>query len=244
VDTIEKIDALKEKLLSQKTDLEDQKSKLETQKQDLELQQQNLNDLLEQKKQEADYNEAEIQEAQEQADQISALVQKQQEVEAAVSVEQETSSATTVTTTTEEETPSVVEEVPAQTENYTPATPQCSGSGQAIVSYAMQFLGCPYVWGGNSLTQGCDCSHFVWLVLRDSIGYSAGYCISDGFCYVGSPVNSLAEAQAGDIIVYPGHVAIYDGAGLIVEAKGSAYGITHDRPADHGAQILAIRRVV
>lgn len=66
---------------------------------------------------------------------------------------------------------------------------------------------------------------------------------SGGWASVGTRVNSLAEAQAGDIIVYSGHVAIYDGNGMIVEAKGTKYGITHDRAAN-SKPIVAIRRVV
>lgn len=123
------------------------------------------------------------------------------------------------------------------------AAPSGGGSGSAIVSYAEQFLGNPYVWGGSSLTHGADCSHFVWLVLRDTIGYSGGYTTSGGWASRGRPVSSLAAAQAGDVIVYSGHVAIYDGNGMIVEAKGSRYGITHDRRADCKS-IVAIRRFV
>ena len=118
-----------------------------------------------------------------------------------------------------------------------------SSSGNAIIAYADQFVGCPYVWGGSSLTNGCDCSHFVWLVLRDCGVYSGGYRTSGNWASVGSPVGSLAEAQEGDVIVYSGHVALYDGNGYIVEAKGSAWGITHDRRADSKA-IVAIRRVI
>ena len=51
---------------------------------------------------------------------------------------------------------------------------------------------------------------------------------------LGDQVDSLDNAVAGDVIVYPGHVAIYDGEGGIVEAKGSEWGITHDRSADSG----------
>ena len=114
-------------------------------------------------------------------------------------------------------------------------------SGSAIVAYADQFVGNPYVWGGNSLTNGIDCSHFVWQVLKNTGAYSGGYTTSAGWRSLGRPVSSLAEAKAGDVICYSGHVAIYDGYGGIVEAKGTKWGITHDRRADH-TTILAIRR--
>ena len=111
-----------------------------------------------------------------------------------------------------------------------------------IVSYARQFVGVtPYVWGGNSYTDGMDCSHFVWNVLKDTGAYSGGYVTSEGFANLGTPVNSLDEAQAGDVIVYNGHVAIYDGAGGIIEAQGSDYGTTNNRAAD-SSSIIAIRR--
>ena len=114
-------------------------------------------------------------------------------------------------------------------------------SGSAIVAYADQFVGNPYVWGGNSLTNGIDCSHFVYQVLKNCGVYSGGYVTSSGWRSQGRAVSSLSEAQAGDVICYSGHVAIYDGAGGIVEAKGSAWGITHDRSATCKT-ILAIRR--
>ena len=65
---------------------------------------------------------------------------------------------------------------------------------EAIVSYADAHVGNPYVWGGNSLTKGCDCSHFVWLVLRDTIGYAEGYATSGCWLNRGTVVSSLAEA--------------------------------------------------
>ncbi|MFR3808708.1 MAG: NlpC/P60 family protein [Lachnospiraceae bacterium] len=86
-----------------------------------------------------------------------------------------------------------------------------------------------------------DCSHFVWQCLMHCGLYSGPYTSSAGWRGLGSPVSSLADAQAGDIICYQGHVAIYDGNGMIVEAKGSKWGITHDR-AMNCRPILAIRR--
>ena len=112
--------------------------------------------------------------------------------------------------------------------------------GEDIVEYAQQFVGNPYVWGGNSLTQGCDCSHFVWNVLLDTGHYDGPYAVSDDWIQLGDPVDDIKNAVAGDVIVYPGHVAIYDGNGLLIEALGSQYGITHYRTYDCGV-ILAIR---
>ena len=116
-----------------------------------------------------------------------------------------------------------------------------SGSGEYIVDYARQFVGNPYVYGGNSLTNGCDCSHFVYLVLSNCGVYSGGYMTSGEWAGAGSSVGSLSEARAGDVIVYSGHVAIYDGNGCIVEAQSSSTGITDYRSASYKG-IVSIRR--
>lgn len=114
---------------------------------------------------------------------------------------------------------------------------------EAIIAYADSFVGNPYVWGGSSLTKGCDCSHFVWLVLRDTIGYSDGWIKSTLWLNRGTVVNSLAEAQPGDVIVYSGHVALYDGNGYLIEALNRHKGIVRERKAD-STHFLGIRRFV
>lgn len=93
------------------------------------------------------------------------------------------------------------------------------------------------------MTNGIDCSHFVYQVLKNCGVYSGGYETSAGWRDNGTKVSSLSAAQAGDVICYSGHVAIYDGNGYLVEAKGSKWGITHDRKATYST-ILAIRRFV
>lgn len=116
--------------------------------------------------------------------------------------------------------------------------PSSSVSGSAIVSYACQFVGNPYVWGGNSLTEGCDCSGFVHLVMEHFGISSPRY--SQSFASWGQPV-SYNNMQAGDVVVYPGHVAIYMGNGCIVEAQSTSAGITQYRSVNCHT-ILAIRR--
>lgn len=113
-------------------------------------------------------------------------------------------------------------------------------SGSSVVSYAMQFVGNPYVWGGNSLTNGVDCSGFVHEVYAHFGISTPRY--SKAFKSVGQAV-SFDNIQPGDVVVYPGHVAIYAGGGVIVEAQSTKAGITANRSVQCHT-ILAIRRLV
>lgn len=113
-------------------------------------------------------------------------------------------------------------------------------SGSSVVSYAMQFVGNPYVWAGNSLTNGVDCSGFVHEVYAHFGISTPRY--SQAFKFVGQAV-SFDNIQPGDVVVYPGHVAIYAGGGVIVEAQSTKAGITANRNVQCHT-ILAIRRLV
>jgi len=115
-----------------------------------------------------------------------------------------------------------------------------SVTGDELVAFALQFVGNPYVWGGNSLTNGCDCSGFVHLIYAN-FGYSTPR-YSQAFKTVGQAV-SFNNIKAGDIVVYPGHVAIYIGNGCIVEAQSTNAGITCNRSVTCHT-ITAIRRLL
>lgn len=96
-----------------------------------------------------------------------------------------------------------------------------------VCEYAKQFLGNPYVWGGTSLTNGCDCSGFVKGVY-EHFGYYLSRT-SAAQAYNGTRV-SLSELKPGDLVFYASgstinHVAMYIGNGQIIQAKSEKYGI-------------------
>lgn len=101
-----------------------------------------------------------------------------------------------------------------------------SNRAAGIVSYAMQFLGNPYVWGGTSLTNGTDCSgftmgiysHFGYYLPRTSAAQAAA-----------TRTVSSSEVQVGDLFFYGSgsvsHVALYIGGGQIIHASNARDGI-------------------
>lgn len=119
------------------------------------------------------------------------------------------------------------------------STQTASSNGQAVVDYARQFLGNPYVYGGNSLTNGTDCSGFVKgvyaafginLPRTSAEQRSVGYAVS------------LSEIQPGDIVCYSGHVGIYAGNNTLIHASNEKTGITLTSPVTYRS-VLAVRRI-
>ncbi|MFA9376584.1 MAG: NlpC/P60 family protein [Lachnotalea sp.] len=102
-----------------------------------------------------------------------------------------------------------------------------SGSRQAIVSYALQFVGNAYVYGGTSLTNGTDCSGFTQSVFRDNGISISRTSRSQG---AGGREVALSDIQPGDLLFYSdgssiNHVTLYIGNGQVVHASTEKTGI-------------------
>lgn len=92
--------------------------------------------------------------------------------------------------------------------------------GTDVVEYAKKFIGNPYVYGGTSLTNGCDCSGFAY-ALYAHFGVNLPRV---GQTSVGKTV-STSNLKVGDIVFYSGHVAIYAGNGKVIHAVNERLGI-------------------
>lgn len=113
-----------------------------------------------------------------------------------------------------------------------------SSTGSSVASYACQFTGNPYVWGGTSLTNGADCSGFIMSVYANfgvSLPHSSGALRGVGYEV------DYSQAQPGDIICYSGHVALYIGGGQIVHASTEETGIIISSATF--TSILNVRRI-
>ena len=112
--------------------------------------------------------------------------------------------------------------------------------GKYVADYALNFVGNPYVYGGESLTDGIDCSGFTMEVYRH-FGISMPHGAHQQRAY-GKSVK-LKDARAGDLICYNGHIGIYIGNNKLVHAMNPANGITVSRIGYNGKAIVTIQRL-
>jgi len=97
----------------------------------------------------------------------------------------------------------------------------------SLVNYSKQFLGNPYVWGGTSLTKGCDCSGYVMQIFKKYNIKLPRTSREQARC--GTKI-SASEAKPGDLFFYGkggtvNHVAIYIGGGQVINASNPRSGI-------------------
>jgi cell wall-associated NlpC family hydrolase len=128
----------------------------------------------------------------------------------------------------------------------TPNTGSNAEIRSEIITYAQKFVGNRYVWGGESLTKGADCSGFVRAVYAD-FGYYIPRVSRDQATSAGKQV-SESDMLPGDLVFYANssgsvnHVAMYIGNGMIVHAANSRQGIIRSNVKYR--DIYRVRRIV
>ncbi len=237
----QKVADMKAKLEADRAALVEEKEALEADKASLAEQQSYLNGILAQKRAISANYDAEIAEAKNRAaqykQQIAADTKKIQQIQEEERKRLEAQNSSGGGTKNSKPNPNAANTIAAA--QGIVAQSNGSSSGKSIANYACQFIGNPYVSGGTSLTNGADCSGFIFRLYAD-YGYRVPRTSSQ-LRSAGTGV-SYSEAQPGDIICYEGHVGMYIGGGMIVHASTQRTGIkvsnAQYRP------ILAVRRVM
>lgn len=208
-----------------KANLETEKASLLTDKLSMEEQEAELDTILTRKQAEVANYESMLAEAERQAQEYKNLIKAEQKELAKLQAGNTTANNGSYTVTAFDT--SIID-------NSTGST-----TGKNIAKYGCQFIGNPYVSGGTSLTNGADCSGFIYRIYKD-FGYSLPRT-SKAMRSCGTEV-SYENAQPGDIICYDGHVGLYCGGGYIVHASTAKTGIKISKATYR--TILSVRRVV
>lgn len=101
-----------------------------------------------------------------------------------------------------------------------------TATGNTIVDAAQKYIGTPYVWGGESMSEGgMDCSGFVYNVLKDA-GYNVGRTTAQGYRSGGTSV-SKSDMQPGDLVFFgsngnASHIGIYIGNGQMIHSSSGS----------------------
>lgn len=156
-----------------------------------------------------------------------------------------TSRSTTNTTTNTQATENTTQAAStADTATTTSNTSALTTTGSLVVSYAKQFLGCKYVYGGTT-TNGFDCSGFTQFVYKNfgvTLNRTAAAQYSNG--------TSVTNLQAGDLVMFGksgiNHVGIYIGGNTFIHAANPSRGVTTDTLASgyYKTNYVGARRIL
>ena len=233
---LEEYKAAKQAVIDLQERLEQEKQELLEMEEQLKEEKANLENVIAQKKSQiADFDsqlsaaKAKVSEYQKKIKEQNAQIKKLQQEEeakkkaaAAAAAKASKSSSSTDSSSSTETSSSGSSSGSSSKSSGSTATVSGGGGGSSIASTGLRYVGNPYVYGGNSLTNGTDCSGFVNLVHaacgistpRDSNSLaSGGKAVSD------------SDKQPGDVVCYYGHVGIYIGNNQIVHASTPSSGI-------------------
>lgn len=227
---LEQYKAAKQAVIDLQQQLEEEKAELQEMESQLEEEKANLESVIAQKKSEiADFDsqlssaKAKASEYQKKIKEQNAQIKKLQAQEAAVAKAAAAGTSTSSGGTGNSSTSSSSSSTGSSSKpSGSSASVSGSGTGAAIASYGLQFVGYPYVSGGNSLTNGTDCSGFVNLI-HAHFGISTPRQ-SGALAGAGRAVSD-ADKLPGDVVCYYGHVGIYIGNNQIVHASTAKTGI-------------------
>lgn len=121
-------------------------------------------------------------------------------------------------------------DTPSDSTSAQSTTEEAPRSGQFIADFAMQFVGYPYVWAGNT-PAGFDCSGFTQYVILNTVGYDIGHASGGQMAY-GTWVDA-GNLMPGDLVFFAGtygagvsHTGVYIGDGQFVHAENEGTGVT------------------
>jgi len=221
---LEQYKAAKQAVIDLQQQLEEEKAELQEMESQLEEEKANLESVIAQKKSEiADFDsqlssaKAKASEYQKKIKEQNAQIKKLQAQEAAAAKAAAGTASSSGSTSSSSSTGSS-----SKPSGSSASVSGGSGTGASIASYGLQFVGHPYVSGGNSLTNGTDCSGFVNLV-HAHFGISTPRQ-SGAIAGAGRAVSD-ADKLPGDVVCYYGHVGIYIGNNQIVHASTAKTGI-------------------
>ncbi|TWD94589.1 cell wall-associated NlpC family hydrolase [Neobacillus bataviensis] len=208
-------------LQKSQTELASEQQKIEQDKKEIETELAAAKDTLQ--SQQAQYAEQLAEEArqraiaQQQAEQARQRAQQQAQQQAQQPTQQAQKPAQQAKQPVKQQTP--VSSTPSKPAPPTVAAPPAnSGSASAVIAYAKQFLGVPYVWGGST-PSGFDCSGFTSYVFRNAAGINLPR-VSRDQQNVGTRI-SPSQVQPGDLVFRGNpayHVGIYIGGGQYIHA--------------------------